>query len=170
MISTRQLRKRGEERAAYAGSSIRALSDRTGYAYGTVRNLLLSVGTAFRRPAPPEGGRPVSFDPPDAWTLAGLGAAAILVGAVAAACQHQDGDPATTSACVDTAYAAPAAPTRAAKTGSFSLDPPRARLSKTPRQATSAAVHESPWASAVARPTVTKSGHGPHVDIDLDDC
>ncbi|MFF5968168.1 helix-turn-helix domain-containing protein [Streptomyces collinus] len=61
MKSTRQPRRRGAERLAfaerlcadyYAGSSIRNLADRTGYAYGTVRNLLLSVGTKLR----PRGG------------------------------------------------------------------------------------------------------------------
>ncbi|MGV9913434.1 helix-turn-helix domain-containing protein [Streptomyces tendae] len=57
MKSTGQPRKRGEQRTAfaerlrtdyYAGSSIRNLADRTGYSYGTVRNLLLSVGTKLR--------------------------------------------------------------------------------------------------------------------------
>ncbi|MFI2434735.1 helix-turn-helix domain-containing protein [Streptomyces sp. NPDC018693] len=64
MISTRQPRKKGQERTAfaerlraeyYAGSSIRNLADRTGYSYGTVRNLLLSVGTKLRKRG---GGRP----------------------------------------------------------------------------------------------------------------
>lgn len=57
MKSTGQPRKRGEQRRAfaerlrtdyYAGSSIRNLADRTGYSYGTVRNLLLSVDTKLR--------------------------------------------------------------------------------------------------------------------------
>ncbi|MFJ3249161.1 helix-turn-helix domain-containing protein [Streptomyces sp. NPDC086782] len=33
----------------YAGSSLRNLVDRTGWSYGTVRNLLLSVGTDLRK-------------------------------------------------------------------------------------------------------------------------
>ncbi|KQW13585.1 helix-turn-helix domain-containing protein [Streptomyces sp. Root369] len=58
MISTRQPRKRGQERLAfaerlradyYAGSSIRNLADRTGYSYGTVRNYLLAVHTKLRK-------------------------------------------------------------------------------------------------------------------------
>lgn len=62
--STRQPRKRGGERKAfgerlraeyYAGSSIRNLADRTGYAYGTVRKLLLDAGTKLRKRG---GGRP----------------------------------------------------------------------------------------------------------------
>ncbi|MET8609719.1 helix-turn-helix domain-containing protein [Streptomyces misionensis] len=32
----------------YAGSSIRGLRDHTGYSYGTVHSLLLSVGTTLR--------------------------------------------------------------------------------------------------------------------------
>ncbi|MYR58874.1 hypothetical protein GTY54_22410 [Streptomyces sp. SID625] len=64
MKSTRQPRKRGADRTAfgerlraeyYAGSSIRNLADRTGYAYGTVRTLLLDVGTVLRKRG---GGRP----------------------------------------------------------------------------------------------------------------
>lgn len=58
MRSTRRPRKTGAERLAfaeqlkadyYAGSSIRNLADRTGYAYGTVRSLLLLVGTKLRK-------------------------------------------------------------------------------------------------------------------------
>ncbi|MFJ6561992.1 helix-turn-helix domain-containing protein [Streptomyces sp. NPDC091412] len=33
----------------YAGSSIRNLADSTGWSYGTVRNLLISVDTEFRK-------------------------------------------------------------------------------------------------------------------------
>ncbi|MEV5007266.1 helix-turn-helix domain-containing protein [Streptomyces sp. NPDC055692] len=33
----------------YAGSSLRNLVDRTGWSYGTVRNLLLSVDTDLRK-------------------------------------------------------------------------------------------------------------------------
>ncbi|MGW2951597.1 helix-turn-helix domain-containing protein [Streptomyces eurythermus] len=63
MKSTRKPRKRGADRIAfaerlraeyYAGASIRNLADRTGYAYGTVRNLLLDVDTKLRK----RGGRP----------------------------------------------------------------------------------------------------------------
>ncbi|PWI16058.1 hypothetical protein DI272_19200 [Streptomyces sp. Act143] len=57
-MKTRQPRKAGPERKAfgerlradyYAGSSIRNLADRTGYAYGTVRKLLLEAGTKLRK-------------------------------------------------------------------------------------------------------------------------
>jgi hypothetical protein len=62
--STRQPRLTGEAREAkaqelkgkyYAGSSIRNLVDQTGYAYGTVHNLLALAGTQFRKRG---GGRP----------------------------------------------------------------------------------------------------------------
>ncbi|MCX4609489.1 helix-turn-helix domain-containing protein [Streptomyces mirabilis] len=64
MKSTRQPRKTGRDRRAfaerlraeyYAGASIRNLAERTGYSYGTVRNLLLSVKTKLRKRG---GGRP----------------------------------------------------------------------------------------------------------------
>lgn len=63
MKSTRQPRLTGDQRAAkalelkrkyYAGASIRNLVDSSGYSYGTVRNLLVSVKTRLRE----RGGRP----------------------------------------------------------------------------------------------------------------
>ncbi|MEU1853974.1 helix-turn-helix domain-containing protein [Streptomyces sp. NPDC019990] len=64
MSSTRKPRLTGEARQAkalelkgkyYAGASIRNLVERTGYSYGTVRNLLVLAKTQFRRRG---GGRP----------------------------------------------------------------------------------------------------------------
>ncbi|MER6976018.1 helix-turn-helix domain-containing protein [Streptomyces carpinensis] len=42
----------------YAGSSIRNLRDHSGYSYGTVRNLLLSVGTKLRVRGGVKGAKP----------------------------------------------------------------------------------------------------------------
>ncbi|MFJ5038012.1 hypothetical protein [Streptomyces parvulus] len=104
----------------------------------------------------------MSRDPLSWRVLAGGAAAAVFLGALVAACQHQD-DPVPASDCDGVTYVMPAAAVEGTKSSSKNLDRPRSRASKAPRQKAS----KTP---ARPSPSPSRHGHGPRIDLDLDGC
>lgn len=99
--------------------------------------------------------------------LAGAAGLAILIGLGVAACQHQDDDVPPADSCDGMAYAVPAVPVQGTKPSSSkkNLDKAPPPVRRQPRTTVSKRPASTPTVTATG---THRSGHRPHVDIDLD--